>query len=69
MQSPTENKVITIDDQIQCVSREIGMRLMVYPSLIVRKRISAEKAEFEQRCMEAVLETLRQVKAYVKEGK
>ena len=52
-------KLITLDDQIKCVSREIAMRGIVYPSLIARKRITPEKAEFEQRCMEEVLRTLQ----------
>jgi len=53
--------MITIEDQIKAVEREIGMRRRVYPNWVASKRMSQEKADKEIAAMEAVLETLKQV--------
>lgn len=53
--------MITIEDQIKAVEREIGMRRRVYPNWVASKRMSQEKADKEITAMEAVLETLKQV--------
>lgn len=53
--------MITIEDQIKAVEREIGMRRRVYPNWVASKRMSQEKADKEIAAMEAVLETLKEV--------
>jgi len=53
--------MITIEDQIKAVEREIGMRRRVYPNWVASKRMSQEKADKEITAMEAVLETLKKV--------
>lgn len=53
--------MITIEDQIKAVEREISMRRRVYPNWVASKRMSQEKANKEIKNMEAVLETLKEV--------
>lgn len=53
-----------IQEQIRCVSREIGMRESVYPKWVESKRMSAAKAQLEIEGMEAVLATLKDVQLY-----
>lgn len=53
--------MITIDEQIKAVEREISMRRRVYPRWVENKRMSQEKAVKEVKAMEAVLETLKEV--------
>lgn len=51
--------IISLQEQIACVQREIGMRERVYPRWVEAKRMSQEKADKEIAAMKAVLETLR----------
>ena len=51
----------SIEEQIKCVLREIGMRERVYPRWIEQRKLLPKKAEREIALMRAVLETLRQV--------
>ena len=53
--------MMTIEDQIKAVEREISMRRRVYPRWVENKRMSQEKADKEIATMEAVLETLKEV--------
>lgn len=53
----------TIDEQIDCVRREIGMRQRVYPKWIESRRLTQETADRELTRMRAVLATLERVKA------
>lgn len=53
--------MITIEDQIKAVEREINMRRRVYPKWVENKRMSQEKADKEIAAMQAVLETLKEV--------
>lgn len=53
--------MVTIEEQIKAVEREIGMRRRVYPNWVASKRMSQEKADKEIAAMEAVLETLKEV--------
>lgn len=53
---------ITIDQQIACVKREIGMRRRVYASWVANGRMKQAAADHEIAAMEAVLATLEQVK-------
>lgn len=52
----------TIDEQIDCVKREIGMRERVYPKWVQLRRLSQEQADRELGRMRAVLNTLQNLK-------
>lgn len=52
----------TLDDQIDCVKREIGMRERVYPKWVQLRRLSQEQADRELGRMRAVLNTLQALK-------
>ena len=54
---------MTLDDQIRCVGREIGLRRNVYPKFLASGRITQEKADHEIAAMEAVYETLKRLRA------
>ena len=54
-------QMVTIEEQIKAVEREINMRRRVYPRWVENKRMSQEKADKEIKAMEAVLETLKKV--------
>ncbi len=55
--------MVTIDEQVACVEREIKMRRRVYPRWTADQRMTQAKADAEIRAMEAVLETLRGIQA------
>jgi len=50
---------ITIERQIKCVGREIGLRRAVYPRFVATNKISQQTADEELAAMEAVLQTLK----------
>jgi hypothetical protein len=50
---------ISIDDQIKCVQREIGMRERVYPGWVEKGKMRPEKADYEITAMKAVLGSLQ----------
>ena len=54
---------MTLDEQIRCVGREIGLRKNVYPKFIASKRMTQADADREIAAMEAVYETLKRLKA------
>jgi hypothetical protein len=49
---------VSLADQIAAVKRELALRRVVYPKLILRGTMTDEKAEAELLAMEAVLSTL-----------
>jgi len=51
-----------INQQIACVTREIGMRRKVYPRWTDAGKITKAKADHDVACMEQVLVTLQHVK-------
>jgi hypothetical protein len=53
---------ITLDQQIEAVAREIGMRARVYPRWVASNKMSQAKADHEQAAMRAVLATLQECK-------
>ena len=53
----------SLDDQIQCVQREIAMRERVYPKWVSSGRMTERKADHELQCMRAVLATLIKLRA------
>lgn len=46
--------MITVREMVESVDREIMMRKTVYPRMIKEKKMTAEKADYEIRVMEAV---------------
>ncbi len=52
----------TLDEQIYEVERELQVRAKVYANWLATKKISPEKARQQVSRLEAVLETLREVK-------
>lgn len=53
----------TIDEQIAEVGREIGLRKNVYPGFVARGKLDQSEADEHMARMEAVLRTLKWVKA------
>lgn len=53
----------SIDDQIACAERELGYRRHVYPRRIAAKHMTQDLADREIGRMQAIIETLRRVKA------
>lgn len=53
---------ITIDDQLACVERELALRRRIYLDLIHKRKMTAQRADHEIACMEAVLKTLQRWK-------
>jgi hypothetical protein len=54
--------MITLEQQIKCVGREIGMRRNVYPKFVGSGKMSQEKADYEIAAMTAVYETLKNLR-------
>lgn len=50
--------MITLNEQISCVKREIAMRERVYPHWVGSGKVRDDKAKHELAAMRAVLETL-----------
>jgi hypothetical protein len=49
----------SLDDQVECVIREIGYRERVYPRRVASGQMTQKLADRELERMRAVLETLR----------
>jgi hypothetical protein len=58
----------TLDEQIACVRREVGVRERVYPGWVEKGRIKSETAERELAAMRAALRTLEQIRAMQQGG-
>lgn len=56
-----DSGVIPIDQQIQCVAREINMRERCYPRWVQQGRIKEAEAQRELERMRAVLHTLQEM--------
>lgn len=54
--------MVTIDQQIACVEREIAMRKRCYPGWVEKGRMTADKAAHEMNAMTEVLHTLNQMR-------
>lgn len=50
---------VSLDEQIKCVGRELGMRKALYPRWVDQKKMTQEKADAELKAMEAVYVTLK----------
>jgi len=53
--------IISIEDQIAAVRREIAMRERVYDSWVRSGKMKRGKADYEIACMKAVLATLQEI--------
>ena len=53
----------SIDDQIAEAERELAMRRHAYPRWVASGTLKADRAERQVKAMEAILDTLRAVKA------
>lgn len=51
--------MIPIREQVECVERELGFRRRIYPKWVALCAIKQEQAEYQIKCMKAVLETLQ----------
>jgi hypothetical protein len=49
---------VTLDEQIKCVERELELRRRVYPRRVADRKMTPERADYQIRAMQAVLETL-----------
>lgn len=56
------NNDITIDQMVQCVDREIGMRERVYPRWVEQKKMLQATADLELARMRAVRDLLLSIK-------
>lgn len=56
--------MITIDQQIAEVGREIGLRKNVYPSFVARGKMTQAEADDHTARMEQVLLTLKWIKTH-----
>lgn len=54
---------MTLDDQIRCAGRELGLRRNVYPKFIKSGRMTQAEADHEIAAMAEVYATLKQLKA------
>ncbi len=62
------NNDITIDQMVQCVDREIGMRERVYPRWVEQKKMLQTTADQEMARMRAVRDLLLNVHAELRQG-
>jgi hypothetical protein len=60
-------RLITLDEQIACVKREVALRKNVYPKQVAGGHMTRPEAERQLLHMEAVLETLQWVKETTRE--
>ena len=58
-------QLVSLDDQIACVTRELEMRRAVYPRLVANKKMRQATAGNEQALMRSILELLKFLKRSV----
>ena len=56
---------MNIDTKIECLKREIKRRKKFYPYMVKDEKLTQEEADFETATMQAILETLTQLKGMV----
>lgn len=49
----------TLEDQLDCIKRDLAHRREVYPSMIERLKVTPEVAASEIECLESVVATLQ----------
>jgi hypothetical protein len=50
--------MITFEQQVECIRREIAMRERAYPRFVAAKQMTKVKADYELAAMRAVLKTV-----------
>lgn len=60
---------VSLDDQIRCAGRELGMRRTVYPKFIASGRMKQDEADREIQRMDAIYATLNALKTSREEGR
>jgi hypothetical protein len=60
--------LITFDDMIACVRRELALRKRVYPKWVAEERMSEAKAEHEIAVMQAIHDHLMRVAGRLEEN-
>lgn len=58
----------SIEEQIACVKREIGLRERLYPRWVAMRKMSQTKADEEINAMRAALATLERISGMVHEA-
>ena len=56
------DNVISTEEKIAALEREIAMRRRVYPNRVAEKKMTQQKADYELRVMEQILADLRRQK-------
>jgi hypothetical protein len=50
--------IVTFEEQLACIRREIAMRERLYPHYVAIKKMTKTKADYELNAMRAVLKTV-----------
>lgn len=58
----SELLIVSLDEQIACLEREIRVREACYPKWVAEKRMLQKKADHELAAMRAVLTTVKSIK-------
>jgi hypothetical protein len=53
--------MITDEDKLKCLEREIGMRKSVYPRWVYAGKMTQDQADREIACMEAIADDYRRL--------
>jgi hypothetical protein len=62
------DSLITFDDMITCVRRELALRKRVYPKWVVEERMSQAKAQHEIAVMQAIHDHLMRAAGRLEEN-
>lgn len=60
--SQPSDKEYSIEDMIKCVERELALRKLMYPKWVMSGRMKQEEANREINTMQAIHETLYELK-------
>lgn len=52
----------SLDQQLECIDRELTMRRRVYAAWVRDRRMTQDKADYEIGCMQEVRETVRKAR-------
>jgi hypothetical protein len=60
-----DGKAVPIEDQVDCLKRELTMRIQVYPKWVESGRYTEKRAKLELKRMKACLQTIVNLKAEI----
>ncbi len=60
---------VSLDEQIKCLGRELGLRRNVFPAWVKKGRMTKEAMEREIAAMDAAYATLKALKSSREEGR